>query len=258
MAEPPSANPAPDAYADADLVAYRPVSGWALVGLGLGLFSPLALFGPRLWPIPVAAGAVSVAALVRILRSPAKPLGRKAALVGLGLALVFGTASAAWTFSYQWRIRIEARRVALQWFEHLARNEPERAHPLILSPAEERSPPDRPWEVYRRDPRLADEMRKFVADPLVHTLLALGDRARVRYYETDEQETQGAKEVLGQVYTVSYEENGRTKTFFAHLLLHRTVHPTTGRPEWQVRYAVGGIRPLSWREPGAKREAGEE
>ena len=74
---------------DAELAAYRAVAGQAVVGLIFGLLAPLALVDPLLWAVPALGVLLSGWALRRIRRSEPALAGRKMALAGLVLSLLF-------------------------------------------------------------------------------------------------------------------------------------------------------------------------
>ena len=79
-------------HPDPDLAEYRPVSGWGVAALLVGLVSAAASAHPLLWCLPLAGVVVSLIALRRIARSEIKLLGRKAALIGLAFSLIYGIA----------------------------------------------------------------------------------------------------------------------------------------------------------------------
>lgn len=79
-----AANAADSAAAD----GYRPVSRLAVAAVGLGICSAAAVLHPLCWVLPLAAGAVSVAALADVRRN--NRAGGLAALAGLALAAGFG------------------------------------------------------------------------------------------------------------------------------------------------------------------------
>jgi hypothetical protein len=64
-------------HPDPDLAAYRPVSGWGIAALVVGLASAAALAHPLLWCVPLLGLGLSIVALRRIERSQVKVLGRK-------------------------------------------------------------------------------------------------------------------------------------------------------------------------------------
>ncbi len=74
-------------------IAYRAISGWAIAALVLGLLSGVALVGPVLWSVPLAALLAAGIAMWRISRSGGELVGWNLAVLGLLLAIVFGVAA---------------------------------------------------------------------------------------------------------------------------------------------------------------------
>jgi hypothetical protein len=66
---------------DDQVAEYRPISGWAVAGLLIGLLSPLAMVDPLLWAVPIIAGAVCIRAFGQIKQKAPVMIGRKAAWV---------------------------------------------------------------------------------------------------------------------------------------------------------------------------------
>ncbi len=236
-------------FQDAEVAEYRSFSGWAVVALLIGILSPLALADPLVWAVPIAGIAISSWALRRIKQNAPALLGRKTALAGLWLAAFFlAVASSDWCY-HRWLIRSEARQVALFWFELLAKNRPESALQLTLSP-ESRQPLDaRIWDFYKNTKKWRKALRNYVAEGkpqepprLVRTLLALGDSAQVRYLSTLSQIYIESQEWLTQLYALTFEEAGEKKTFFISIQLAR-VRLSNGRSSWRIIGAQGGVGP---------------
>jgi len=231
---------------------YRAVSLKCVLGLALGVASPLAFLGPVLWLVPVLGIALAASGLRDVRRADRQLVGRTAGLVGLGLALLCGTAAASHETSRQWWIRAEAKEVASAWFDFLAADQPQLAHQLTVTPAA-RQPLDAAalWDYYRRDSAAAEELEQFVAVPLVRTLLALGDRALVRFWSTEKQTRYGRSSTyrsldqIIQVYAVTYAGPEERTTFFCRLILERVTDATSGRTGWQIARYRGGVRPRS-------------
>ena len=78
-------------HPDPEMADYRPVSGIGIAALLIGLAAPLALVHPMLWCVPAIGAGVAIVALVRIRRSEIPLIGRKAAILGLVLSLLFVT-----------------------------------------------------------------------------------------------------------------------------------------------------------------------
>ena len=232
---------------------YRSVSGLAIFGLFLGLFSPLALTSPAAWLVPVVAAIVCLAALWRIRHKSETMIGRKAALCGLVLAVLFAAAALSQWYGYRYTIEHQARGIATSWFDLLADDQPLKAHQLNLIPGE-RKPLDGPLlHFYQRGPNLRDELDKFLENPLVRTLLALGKKADIRFYECGGIWGPPGKENVREIYSISYDDkDGQRKTFFASVLLRRFPPDQEDQINWVVADFDGGVRPPWMSEEEAK------
>jgi hypothetical protein len=234
---------------DVQFAAYRSVSGWAVVGLLIGLLSPLALADPMLWAVPIVAGVVCVLAFRQIKQKAPDMIGRKAALVGLWLAVFSLTAAYSDWLYFRLRIRDEARQAALYWFELLAKNRPEFAFQLTLVPQQRHALDERIWDFYVDLDKLKwyTAMKNYVAPGkdeqspnLVRTLMALGDSADVRLLGTLDVFYIESKYIVDQLYGVTFVESGEKKTFFVHVRMAR--HSESGeRAAWRIVYAQGGV-----------------
>ena len=229
---------------DADIAEYRAVSTAAIVGLIVGLLGPLALSHPLLWTLPAVGAAICLTALVRIAQQTPTLLGRKAALIGLALSILFAAAGPTHWLVYRRLVRQEASQFGLKWFSLLAERQPHKAHQLT-SRAEYRQPfDDTLWEYYGQDSTMRLELTEYVNQPLVRTLLALGPKAEVRYYGIDSQRRANNADEVEAIYAVTYEDDGK-KTFFVLLKMHRFVN-RRGQAAWRVAVGKGGYRPAGF------------
>lgn len=240
----PHLSEAPDAAA---CEQYRSVSGLAVVGLFLGLISPLALVDPVAWLVPVAAVAVCAAAWFRIRRHATSMIGSKAAACGLVVALLCGSAAVSQWFALRWFVERQARGIAAAWFELLRDDQPLKAHQLNLIPTE-RKPLDEDLPgVYKLGPKNRDDLYKFLENPLVRTVLALGEKADIRFYQCEDSWGPFGKENVKELFSITYtDENGQKKTFFASVLLRRfPPNNVEGVEEinWVVADMKGGVEP---------------
>ena len=225
----------------AELESYRSLSVWAVVAAALGAASPLAMFGVLLWSLPIAAIVAATVALIRIRFGDGAIIGRKAAWAGMGAGVLFLATAAADRVAYRCLVRREARQFTACWFRLLAEDRPQMAYRLTLSPQYRPPPDDDPWEFYRQGPRWRQELENYANSPLVRTLLALGPRATVRYYDTvDQSQTEGI-DAVDLVYAVTFEEQ-RKKTFFAALRLERST-TRSGEVFWRLAQSAGGVHP---------------
>jgi len=233
--------------AEEDLRQYGAISGWAVVSVILGVTSFLALFSPVLLLLPALGAFAALIALERIRDPESGVVGRKTALVGLFLSVMFASAVPVQAFATRWWLQRESREFGLLWFELLRDQKPMAAlHLKIESP--QRRPLDRPEQLlsfYRQREEGRDDVAFFFGLPVVQTLLALGPRAEVRFYETEKYESYPYRTVVTNVYAVTYEDRGRRKTFFVRMEMERTVNPITGEPGWRIVSFEGGVTPLS-------------
>jgi hypothetical protein len=81
--------------------------------------------------------------------------------------------------------------------------------------------------------------------PEVQAILALGDQAEVRYYDTENQVDTGYESTLRQVYAVTFDQEGNRTTFFIRLTLTRKVQEGKSVAQWQITDIEGGIKPIA-------------
>jgi hypothetical protein len=87
---------------------------------------------------------------------------------------------------------------------------------------------------------------KFVRDPVVRTLLALGDRATVRLYEVRSAVSEGDLGGVHYIYTVTYpDKDGQKKTFFVSVLMERKPTPKSDLNPWRVKAYFAGREPAN-------------
>jgi hypothetical protein len=222
---------------------YRSVDPWAVGGLVLAILSPMALIAPLLWLIPPL-GILANSMALRRLRTEPHRIGRTAALVGLGLSVLFGAAPMARALTARILLADQARPTADQFFEYLCQGQPEKAAMLESAP-ESRQPLDESlWPFYRRNKDAQDRLRKLTENRPARALLALGDRAQVRFYKMPKLESAAAHAAVLYWYTVTYDdENGKKKTFLIRILLERKPSRTAEINPWQVTAFSGGIDP---------------
>jgi hypothetical protein len=233
---------------DAEFAAYRPLAVQAVVGLIFGLLAPLALLNSVFWAVPAIGIFFSGWAIRRIERDPAALTGRKLAWVGLSLSLLLIVAAPTDLLVYRRIVRGEARRFSDLWFRYLTHGEPQKAHQLTVAPQTRQPLDEHLWGFYRNTPPSRKALEGYVKSPLVRTLLALGPRASVRFYETAGQAHDDNNDVVELLYAVTYEgEEGERKSFFVDVSALRT-KLADGSAGWRILQAGGGAKPDGWQE----------
>jgi hypothetical protein len=228
---------------EADITEYRAISGLAVVGVIVGLLAPLALMHPLLGFLPATGIVVSALALKRILQASPALIGRKAALLRLGLSLLFGAMAGADWFTYRLLVDWEARKFAHHWYEFLRQGEPLKSAQLREHPGARLPLDERIADHYVAGSEDYRYVQDYLRRPEVRSLLALGPKADFRYYDTERQYRCGGADCIQQVYAVTTEEGGRKTSYFVRLILKRLSYPETGRAYWQLLSTQGGIRP---------------
>jgi hypothetical protein len=222
---------------------YRTIEPWAVGGVLLGLLSAVAMLGGVLWLVAALGIVANLVALARI-RNDRHRDGRGAALLGLGLSIAFAIAPMAQTASSRWLLSRQARPVAEMFLQFLCENGPEKAMDLRIAPDQRIPLDDQLWANFRHNPEARDLLKKFVQDPVVRTLMALGTQADVRFFKTSTVVTDGSRGVVSQYFTVTYPDDDEGKqTFFVNVMLERNTTEEPGINPWRVIDLDGGFDP---------------
>jgi hypothetical protein len=230
---------------DADLATYRALAPQAVAGMIFGLLAPLAMLDPLLWALPALGTLFSSWALRRIRNHSGELVGRKFAWIGLSLSLLFLAAAPADLLTYRWMIYKEARQFSAQWFRYLTQEEPQKAYQFYLSQPYRQPLDDQLWHFYRNAPQQREKLQAFVTLPVVQTLLALGPKAQVRFYQIASESRENDNDQVDLYYAVTYEEQSERKSFFVlvRMVRERLSHGGAG---WRIYQADGGVRPDGW------------
>jgi hypothetical protein len=231
---------------EADTAQYRAISGLAVTGLLLGLLALVGLIVPAAWLVALAGLVVNWVALRRVKAAHPALVGRKAAIAGLTLSLIISAAVPAEWLVHRYLVRDEARQFAALWFDSLRAGQPHKAHQLTISPASRVTLDDHLWEEYRQGYESRTALEGWVRIPEIRLLLALGDKATVRYYETESQGVQNDNDTVYQTYAVTYPDSDGLKTVFVGLVLVRTYNVATNHAYWHISRMAGGVKPKAF------------
>jgi hypothetical protein len=240
---------------EADPLEYRAVSGLALTGLLLGLLAPIVLVTQAAWVLAIAGVVVNAMALRRIAANAPALMGRKAALVGLALSVAFGVAVPVDWLLYRRLVRDEARQFAAIWFDFLRANQPHKAQELTVLPISRDPLDEKLWGFFQKGTDQRRMLESFIYKPEIRALLALGDKATVRFYDTESQWAENDGDRVYQTYAVTFSDSEGLKTFFVGLLLERSMDSRSGHSYWRVSRTEGGVRPKALGGSGAPPKA---
>jgi hypothetical protein len=229
--------------------SYRTFCVPAFVGFGLGVLSLLAFAYLLALLLPVAAALISVFALRQIAVEPDRLIGRRVALVGLAISILIGIGVPTQLLTHRWVVVRQTQSYASQWFTHLRDGHPHMALEMTREIRKRRPLDDQLWQTYRNSSSDAEALRKYVRDPVVAALLALGDSATARFYETKEVTRVGEiGNSVEHVFAVTYQDEGSPRTFFVNMSLGRDFEPYKGATSLRVYGANGGVTPKQWQE----------
>ncbi len=230
---------------DAELAEYRSLPGQAVAGLIFGLLSPLALIDPTLWVIPGLGVIFSGWALRRIRQSGEALAGRKMAMLGLILSLLMAAAAPGDWLVYRRLVADEGRQFSALWFGYITQEEPQKAYQLTVPPATRQPLDQNLWIFYRNNLKERERFEAYVESSPIRTLLALGPRAQVRFYDTGAQSRSGQTDYVELWYAVTYEEESEKKSFFVLVAMSRE-KMKNGEAGWRIARTQGGGYPSGW------------
>jgi len=219
---------------------YRSLSVLALLGLILGLASPLCFGAPLLMAIPIAGAAVSLLALGRIAASQGALAGRWAAVVGLFLSVAIGVAPFTRDYVIRTMREQQAREFAQEWLKTVTGGQLEDAFKLTIDAT--RGPaPSLPGEV--KTP--VNPYETFVNLPLVKAMQAAGPDAEIRFGETLNFEPRSFKHVFvkQKFEIVPRAGQGEAKPVDVFLVMQRAQLPSEGRSRWLMWTMDDGTKP---------------
>jgi hypothetical protein len=228
-------NEAEAAALDGDLGQYRAVSGLAVVGLLAGVFSVLAFVHQLLYLVPLAAIVINLLALRQIAEASPPLIGRKAALTGLALALIFVGSAPVQRAVHRRDLRAQSLQIAREWFTALRDDRPEVACRLSRLPTTAAMRAQSPLKQFENGMLSLERIRKYVRESPVDLLLKLGKRAHVRLYAANDDiwwdsEMEGVRDY----YVVTVGQGPEAISFFILLGTTRTKEIGTGEWQWQV------------------------
>ena len=227
------------------IVPYRSLCVAAIVGLVLGLASPLCFGAMLLNVIPVAGIAISIYALRSIAASDGTLAGRWAAVTGLFLCTAMLVAPLARSAVIRHYRTAQAQGFAERWLKLAVAGEVDEAFRLTSDSTRNASPFDPAAGPSPPTPR-----EKFLALPIVKSLSAAGSNSVIRYVDTDRYDAEAFPRVyVRQHFQVTPAAQGDAKPIDAWLTLQRSRLPQEGRARWVVWSVDDVLKPDSSAAP---------
>ena len=222
---------------------YTRLSVLALVSACFGIASFLVYFTPWFFFLGVIAISLSLVALIAIRRSDGIVTGTSLAYTGLCSAMIALISVAVFWSAYQYGIRKEADQFFRLWFAAVQAGDIPRAKEFqSIYVNRSRASDTQSWWQEQYDDSFAHRaVHRYVDDPLVRVVMALGIEARITYHKTLFVHSGQESDIVRSVYAVTFEsESGVTETFFVQI---------TG----QRLYPIGrtGLQNAGWRLEGS-------
>jgi hypothetical protein len=209
-----------DESSERELAEYRALSPLAIVGLVLGLLSPVALLDPAAWCVPLLGIVISLIALRRIARDWQMLAGRGVAWTGLTLALLFAVAAPSDWLLYRYFLRREAVQFAQPWFQLLGTGQMHRAFLLTVDPRS-RPPLDLSLpDLCNRSAQFCEDLEAYRQEEAVKTLATLG-ASQVRFLTVDDQTAGADRDYVRPVFEVRSARDPRQAPLRVTLSMER-------------------------------------
>lgn len=222
-----------------DVAQYPRVSRLSIAALILGLLSAAALYSQLMWCLPAVGAVLAIAALRSIARSEDVVSGRRAAVIGLVLSLLFGAWAPVRFFVRERVLSRQAREHAEQWIGFVRDGRLCEAHQLQLTQHERQSPDTDLAEYYETEEMMGRDFKEFCSDPTVKKIAELGDRVRLRYVRDEEIAYEALYasrlDIVTQQYALEYEEDGEPCTLPLWIAMARVREYGAEENYWYVR-----------------------
>lgn len=163
------------------LVRSRTVSRPALVALGLGIASPLALVNPILCLVPLLAIAAAIIGLRAVRAGGGLVIGRVPAVAGMCLATFFLGWGVSQRFSRELTLEHHAREFAEAWLRLVAAGELEQAHQLRTASNNRLRSVAARREFYAKNPEALTDLNTLFSTSPLKEFVALGKNVEFEF-----------------------------------------------------------------------------
>ncbi len=204
------------------------------LSLLVGLLSPLALFGPLLWFIPILGAITSCLALRYIDPSYRRVIHRVLPVGGLILSLLFGAWGPSRSLSRNSHIEQQAEQFGRQWIGMIQSAKLHEAHQMCMPPDQRTADSRMMLELYSTSDNIEKLYRRFIQDPFVKDLSDLGETATVNYEGMVDLQVTDEYDAIVQNYTVTGTLGSAPLTLLLKVDLRRLKPGPSRTSHWEV------------------------
>ncbi len=229
-------------HPDSDLIEYRPISGWAVAALLLGLASLIAVAHPLLWSVPLTGVVVSLLALRRIDRSEVKLVGRKAAMIGLALACIYGIGAPVRAIARDRWLRTRAERLGEEFIAALRAHQIDEAFAMTLQSAEKAQPRRASRTGEQLEPEGQTPRELFLSQRPVGLLLRISPDAKVERFYTQVPAADDIRQPVFVYYRIdaATTEESEPTEFMLHI---EQIYDGEGIERWWISAIQSSSKP---------------
>lgn len=219
-----------------DLVEYKRISLLAVGALIGGMASVLAVTSPLMWTIPVLTTALSLGALTVIAKHPDTLLGRKAALIGLWLALLIGSFAITNSLTRNAYLYHDAQTRSRQWLQVTLEGRIQESHQLQMDLDSRRSPTVTLADYYKHNEEAQEDLTGYEESESIDELKRLGPSAEIKLIANLDVTTKFNVDTRTDVITQRFaiRGDGEPKTLVLDVKAERNRDPETGEIYWRI------------------------
>lgn len=211
----------------------RSLQTLAVVTLVLGLLSPLALVRTLFWVIPLVAVILGVISLRSLATHPEK-CGRKVAICGMLLALLFGAWGPSRYYTRHKWLFDEARDYADAWMYLIQQRKFYEAHQLHGTRGQRAAEDVSLEEHYRSDKEGQRNYYMFFGAGPLEAIAQSAGPIEAHFEQLESQETNKGIDQVVLRYRVSIEDRGRRREIPLRVILRRAPDGETDDHQWYV------------------------
>jgi hypothetical protein len=217
---------------EAELPQYRPISHWAVATLLVGLAAPLALIGPVLWCVPLAAAPLGWLAFRQLQRTDLKYVGQSATVAGLCLAALFFGWSVTQRLSREIRISSEAEQFATEWLELVLTGKLNEAHQLQIASSRRVELGTDLVSYYEAQSEAGKDLEAFRTNQPLASLAGQADKIKATFAEVTQHQVDGTTDYFTLRYDVI--STGPPVPTSLWLSARREQRTDSGGSDWQM------------------------
>jgi hypothetical protein len=223
----------PAAAEAAELPHRRSLQPLAGLAFAFGLLSALALVRTMFWFIPLV-GVILGAVSLRLLVKAPEQCGRRLALLGMALAMLFGTWGCTRYYTRQQWLCAQARTYADAFVKLLEEKKFQEAHQLHGRGGQRPGKNVSLGEFYRTDKQARTNFNVFYGAGPLEAIYESVEPIKGEFVEIDSLETQLRTDQVVLRYHVSYDQQRRPRELMMRVLIRRTPDSDTGDYSWYV------------------------